>query len=134
MKSFKDLYKQSYDSPVFLSEQLKLNFLAEVQRKMQSQGVTRSALAKRIGSSPAYISKLFSGPANISAETMAKLAHALDAKVHIHLASKDASVRWFDVWQKSAPAQTMHKHEWSAEFFADVKERTMNVENFALAA
>lgn len=134
MKSFKELYKQSYNSPVFLSEQLKLNFLAEVKRKMDEQGVTKSALAKRIDSSPAYISKLFGGPANISAETMAKLAHALDAKVHIHLASKDASVRWFDVWDKTTPAPTVHKHEWPVEFFANVKERTMNVEDFALAA
>jgi transcriptional regulator with XRE-family HTH domain len=93
MKSFKDLYKQSYDSPVFLSEQLKLNFLAEVQRKMQSQGVTRSALAKRIGSSPAYISKLFSGPANISAETMTKLAHALDAKVCMKMEARELLMR-----------------------------------------
>jgi plasmid maintenance system antidote protein VapI len=134
MKSFKDLYKQSYDSPIFLSEQLKLHFLAEVKRKMDEQGVTKSALAKRINSSPAYISKLFGGPTNMSAETMAKLANALDTKVHIHLASKDASVRWFDLWQKSTPAPTTHKHEWSAEFFANVKERTMNVEDFALAA
>lgn len=134
MKSFKELYKQSYNSPVFLSEQLKLNFLAEVKRKMDEQGVTKSALAKRIDSSPAYISKLFGGPANISAETMAKLAHALDAKVHIHLASKDASVRWFDVWDKTAPAPAVHKHEWPVEFFANVKERTMNVKDFALAA
>ena len=134
MNSFKSLYEKEYQSPVFLSEQLKLRFLSEVKRKMDEQGVTKSELARRIHASPAYISKLFRGPTNISAETMAKLTHALDANVHIHLANKDANVRLFDIWQNNSPAPLSHARGWSNAFFEIVKESPMHVENHAASA
>ncbi|MCO5102137.1 MAG: helix-turn-helix transcriptional regulator [Burkholderiaceae bacterium] len=136
MKSFAALYRKSYDSPVFLAEQLKIAFLAEVKAQMDAQGVSASELARRIGTTPAYISKLFRGPANVSAETMAKLAHALDCRVHVHLASMDASVRWFDLL-KNLPAERLIDAEplrWDASYLEGVREKSVHVEAAALAA
>jgi plasmid maintenance system antidote protein VapI len=137
MKSFAEVYRKAYDSPVFLAEQLKVAFLAEIKEQMDEQKVNASELARRIDASPAYVSKLFRGPANVSAETMAKLAYALGCKVHVHLASKDASVRWFDVW-KSHPAERAAAEvpavRWDASYLKGVNERSANVKAGAIAA
>ncbi|MCO5102131.1 MAG: helix-turn-helix transcriptional regulator [Burkholderiaceae bacterium] len=103
---------------------------------MDAQGVSASDLARRIGTTPAYISKLFRGPANVSAETMAKLAYALGCKVHVHLASMDASVRWFDLW-KSLPAERLTDAapvRWDASYLEGLREKSVHVEAAALAA
>lgn len=136
MKSFAELYRKSHDSPVFLAEQLKVTFLAEIKARMDEQRVSASELARRIGTSPAYVSKLFRGPANVSAETMAKLAHALGCKVHVHLASADASVRWFDIWKHHPPERLadFSPARWDASYLKGVDEKTVHVEAAALAA
>jgi transcriptional regulator with XRE-family HTH domain len=81
MKSFKELYARSSEDADYLAEQLKVNFLAAITHRMGAQGVSKSELARRTGTTPAYITKIFSGPTNVSAQTMAKLAFALNAKV-----------------------------------------------------
>jgi transcriptional regulator with XRE-family HTH domain len=83
MKSFKELYARSREDADFLAEQLKVSFLAGLTHRMQEQGVSKSELARRTGTTPAYITKIFSGPTNVSAQTMAKLAFALNAKVKV---------------------------------------------------
>ena len=83
MKSFKELYARSSEDADFLAEQLKVSFLAGLTHRMEEQGVSKSELARRTGTTPAYITKIFSGPTNVSAQTMAKLAFALNAKVKV---------------------------------------------------
>jgi transcriptional regulator with XRE-family HTH domain len=83
MKSFKELYARSSEDTDFLAEQLKVGFLAGLTQRMEEQGVNKSELARRTGTTPAYITKIFSGPTNVSAQTMAKLAFALNAKVKV---------------------------------------------------
>ena len=83
MKSFKELYARSSEDADFLAEQLKVGFLAGLTQRMVEQGMNKSELARRTGTTPAYIAKIFSGPTNVSAQTMAKLAFALNAKVNV---------------------------------------------------
>ena len=45
---------------------------------MKEKGITKKELAKRMGVSPAYVSKIF-GADNISLRTVAKVLAALDA-------------------------------------------------------
>lgn len=83
MKSFKELYERSSEDADYLAEQLKVNFLAAITHRMDAHGVSKSELARRTGTTPAYITKIFSGPTNVSAQTMAKLAFALNAKINV---------------------------------------------------
>jgi plasmid maintenance system antidote protein VapI len=72
-------------------------FAEDVCVLMEKQGVSRAELARRLGTSRAYITKLLGGNANFTLETMTKVAMALGAAVHVHLAPQDAVVRWKDV-------------------------------------
>lgn len=74
-----------------------VEFTEDVCRLMNEQGVSRAELARRLGTSRAYITKLLGGDANFTLETMTKVAMALGAAVHVHIAPQDAVVRWKDV-------------------------------------
>ncbi len=74
-----------------------VEFTEDVCMLMEKQGVSRAELARRLGTSRAYITKLLGGNANFTLETMTKVAMALGAAVHVHLAPQDAVVRWKDV-------------------------------------
>ena len=71
-------------------------FTEDLARLMKEQSVNRAELARRMGTSRAYITKMLGGNANFTLLTMVKLAMALDGAVHIHIADKRAVTRWQD--------------------------------------
>ena len=71
-------------------------FVEDLARLMEEQEVTRAELARRMGTSRAYITKMLGGNANFTLLTMVKLAMALDGAVHIHISDKRAVTRWRD--------------------------------------
>jgi plasmid maintenance system antidote protein VapI len=73
-----------------------IDFTEDLCRLMNEQGVSRAELARRIGTSRAYITRLLGGSANFTLGTMVKLAMALDGVVHIHIADKRAITHWSD--------------------------------------
>lgn len=73
-------------------------FTEDLSRLMKEQGVNRAELARRMGTSRAYITKMLGGNANFTLLTMVKLAMALDGAVHIHIADKRAITRWRDTF------------------------------------
>ena len=71
-------------------------FIEDLARLMEEQGVNRAELARRMGTSRAYITKMLGGNANFTLLTMVKLAMVLDGAVHIHISDKRAVTRWRD--------------------------------------
>ena len=138
-KSFAALYAKLEATPAYQAEKLAVAFLAELNAFMQAHGVSNAELARRAGVSPAYITKVFRGPSNLSIATLAKLAGAIGCKVHLHLANHDADVRWFDVFQQS-PAYQRVLDPAAAQFAAvmsqlkPINQEKSNDEKFALAA
>ncbi|MFY2610514.1 MULTISPECIES: helix-turn-helix domain-containing protein [Achromobacter] len=79
------------------AEDLKLDFALSLERAMEHRSVSKAAFARLTGVSQARISKVLRGDTNLTIESMVALAKALDQKVHIHMASKDVKIRWFEV-------------------------------------
>ncbi|NBB82450.1 MAG: helix-turn-helix domain-containing protein [Alphaproteobacteria bacterium] len=75
--SFADLFAEAETDPAYLAAGVAIEFTLSAQRAMEAQGVSRAELARRIGTSQAYVSKLFGGSANFTIETMVKIASAL---------------------------------------------------------
>jgi plasmid maintenance system antidote protein VapI len=71
-------------------------FTEDLARLMEEKNVSRAELARRMGTSRAYITKMLGGNANFTLLTMVKLAMALDGAVHIHISDKRAVTRWRD--------------------------------------
>lgn len=71
-------------------------FIEDIWRLMEEQKVSRAELARRIGSSRAYVTKLLGGNANFTLQTMTKVAMALGSTIHVHVADQKAITRWID--------------------------------------
>jgi len=80
-----------------ISYEIKLDFALALENLLERNNVSKSKYASEIKSSPAYVSKVLRGDANLTIDSMVKLADALGHAVHIHLAPKDAVVRWFNI-------------------------------------
>jgi len=63
---------------------------------MNRSGVSQAALASRVGTSPQFITKALRSNANLTIETMTKLAMAVGCKVRLHLAEQRAVTTWLD--------------------------------------
>lgn len=84
-RSFADLYQEAEQAEEFWVAGAILELTEEVVRRMEEQGVSRSELARRLGTSPAYVTKLLRGNANLTLATMVRLARALESELHCHL-------------------------------------------------
>ena len=58
-------------------------FLSEVEKKYKEKGWRRKDLAKKIGTSPSYMTQLFRGTKLINLEMIAKMQDALNIKFNI---------------------------------------------------
>lgn len=138
-KSFAALYAKLAPTPAYQAEKLAVAFLAELNAFMQAHEVSNAELARRVGVSPAYITKLFRGSSNLSIETLTKFANAVGCKVHLHLANNGADVRWFDVFQQQRAFQR-EIDPGAAQFtrvmsqLKPIKREAFNDEKFAFAA
>jgi hypothetical protein len=64
---------------------------------MERRGVNKAELARRIDSSPAYITKALQGNTNFTIGSMVRLVRALDGQLCIHVAHREDRVHWFHV-------------------------------------
>lgn len=88
--------RKQHDS--YWVEQLKLDFSILLEKRRKSAGLSYVDLAKKIGTSPAYISKVFRGDANFTIESMVKLSRATGGKVDLRIVDENMAVDpsiWF---------------------------------------
>jgi transcriptional regulator with XRE-family HTH domain len=90
-RSYQELTEKFDSDPRYWVESMRFDFVEEVERMMEERGVTRAELARRLNSSPAYVTQMFKGLFNPTLLTLAKVALALDARVELKLASRQAS-------------------------------------------
>lgn len=71
----------SKDTPEYELEWLLLDIEEALHTSMEAQGITRSELAERLGTSRAYVTKLLDGQENMTLKTLVRVANALEMKV-----------------------------------------------------
>ena len=76
-------------------ESAKLDFAMKLEKQIRLAGLSYANLAKKIGTSAAYISKVFRGDTNMTIETMVKLSRASGARLNIDIVSEAVvAPRW----------------------------------------
>lgn len=79
-KTLASILKEARNSFEYEAEGLKLKVADTLIEKMEGQNMSRSELAAEVGVTPAYITKVLRGYANLSLETLAKFAFALGCR------------------------------------------------------
>ena len=83
--AFAGFFTQAEASPHYWAELAKLEFTEKVLARMKELGLSRSALAARLGVQPGLVTRLLSGRNNFELGTMTKIARALDCEFRCHL-------------------------------------------------
>ena len=76
-RSFKDLFREAEEQDAYWVEAAIVAFTEGVCVLMEQQKVNRSELARRLGTSPSYVTKLLRGNVNFTLATMVKVVRAL---------------------------------------------------------
>ena len=93
-RTFSELFQQAEQHDDYWVAGVIVEFTESLVREMERQGITRIELARRLGTSPANVTKILRGKVNFTLATMVRLARALGAELHVQL---------------SGPAQTASK-------------------------
>ncbi len=112
LRSFKKLLAEAKFHDGYWIEKVKLNFSMELNRFFKQSGLSQTALAEKLNTSPAYITKVFRGDANFTIETMVKLARSVGGELQIHIAHEQATTRWFDVLEAQHLTINQASDEW----------------------
>lgn len=99
-KTFKGLIDRAKRRDSYWVGKAISDFTDDLYSLMETRGVNKAELARRIGSSPAYITKVLRGNNNFTIESMVRLVRALDGQLCIHVGRAEDQVRWFDVVAK----------------------------------
>lgn len=87
-KSFRSLFQKAEQHDDYWAELAMVEVTEEVARRMEELGVSRAELARRLGTSPAYVTKVLRGNANFTLATIVKLAQALESEVRFGLSPR----------------------------------------------
>ncbi len=91
-------------------EQAKLDFSMALESQRRAAGMTYSAIAKKIGTSAAYITKVFRGDANLTIESMVKLARSTGGRVNIQIVDEHTDAqRWVSAFAARANEAANHR-------------------------
>jgi len=94
--SFSELWGDLENDELFLVEKNILDFTLQLQQLMARRGISKKDLAEAIGTSQAYITKVFKGKANFTIATMTKLTKAIGGRVNIHVTGEEEkNPRWY---------------------------------------
>ena len=73
----------------------KLDFSTALEKQRRIAGINYAGIAKKIGSSPAFISKVFRGDSNLTIESIVKLVRATGGRLEIQVVNElPATCRW----------------------------------------
>lgn len=74
-------------------EQAKLDFAMSLEGQRLRSRLSYADLAKKLGTSAAYVSKVFRGDSNVTIESMVKLSEAAGGRLEIRVADRRAVIR-----------------------------------------
>lgn len=73
------------DDPEFIAEGIILEFTEKIVSIMQEKNINRAELAKRLGVSKAFVTKLLNGNPNLTIKSMVSIAKTLGCELNIDI-------------------------------------------------
>jgi transcriptional regulator with XRE-family HTH domain len=107
-KALRAMLETAQQSDSYWVEQAKLDFALALEQRRRAANMTGADIAEKIGTSAAYISKVFRGDSNYTIETMVKLARATGGQLDIRLLDEHAApILWNNKASATKPKLTL---------------------------
>jgi transcriptional regulator with XRE-family HTH domain len=89
---FEEDMKRWEDDPMSRTEEALILLNEEICAIMEEKGISRSELARRLGKTRAYVTKILNGVPNLTIETLTRISLALGAKLEIKMTPLSESI------------------------------------------
>jgi transcriptional regulator with XRE-family HTH domain len=76
-------------------EELILNVTEALSEALLKEGITKTALAEKLGKSKGFVSQVLSGGRNLTLRTVADVADALDCRINVQVVSWPVTTQTF---------------------------------------
>lgn len=96
-KALKGFVDEARGGDSYWVESAKLQFAVCLERQRRAANMTYKAVAEKIGTSAAYITKIFRGDTNLTIDSMVKLARATGGRLDIRVVDAGAEEAHWDV-------------------------------------
>lgn len=116
MGKYSRLLKRVVGSVEYWTQAAMRRFVLDINTRMVAQNLSRAELAKRLKTSPAYVTKAMRGDVNFTLETMTRLALAVGGKLRIEVVDLEVE----------APAIPFH---WQLERRGEAAQAQVPVRN-----
>ncbi|HSF42148.1 MAG TPA: helix-turn-helix transcriptional regulator [Thermoanaerobaculia bacterium] len=103
IERYRQLLDRAESSPDYWREAAIIEFTEGLCRRMEEKKISKAELARRMGTSRAYITRLLGGDANFTLGTMVKLALAVDGSLEVRIADKGVVPQWEDAPAAAPP-------------------------------
>lgn len=110
--SFKRAFGEARSREQYWVGKAILDFTEGLYRLMERRDLSKAELARRLDTSPAYITKVMRGNTNFTVESMTRLARAAEGQLCIHVGGQEDDIRWFDVIGKGRKTRTHPRGEF----------------------
>jgi transcriptional regulator with XRE-family HTH domain len=108
IERYREWARRVEDDPRLAAEELKLAFADELALLLETKGMRRTELAEKLETNRGYVTRILNTEYNLTIETMARIAHALDARISLHMHSKDSNVRWVETSSRASSDRIQH--------------------------
>lgn len=99
----------------------------QIAEYMEDTGVSKAELARRLGSSRAFVTKVLAGDANMTLKTFSKVLFHLGAKPEVKIIDQHVKVTWLEVTLPSNSFPTQALKSWYAKQSKPFMRRESNV-------
>jgi plasmid maintenance system antidote protein VapI len=96
LERYRQMFNDARSSVDYWLEGPIVDFTEDICRLMKEKNVSKAELARRLGTSRAYVTKLLGGNANFTLGTMVKVAMVLGGSVRVHVADQQTVTHWHD--------------------------------------
>ncbi len=96
-KTFSSLLARARERDSYWTARAVHEFIEDIFKLMEQKGVTAAELARRMDSSPAYVTRMLRGNTNFTIESMVRIAKALDSKLSLHVDCNEDQFHWCDI-------------------------------------
>jgi DNA-binding phage protein len=103
---FQALLDQVRESADYDAEVLRQSFADQLWSALSAEQGKQADVARRAGVTRQFLTRVFQGKRNLTLKTIAKLAHAVNLRAHLHLAPSQVDCEWHHFW-KEDPRRTL---------------------------
>jgi transcriptional regulator with XRE-family HTH domain len=127
-KRFAELFRQLQQSPTYRIEGLKVEISEQIYQAMQRGHISNAELARRLGKSRAYVTKILSGNVNFTLETLVIITAALNYELKFEMTPRSM----IDSWASVPAIQTTRRAlNWRDQDYIKLVVNNTNPHKFA---